>query len=929
MALVRCLPVAMLSFLFMVCKGRYHSNTDLECNNVAEHSARDHLLKTGPEMIQVIDTQAAEHMQKHHLEILFNRYGENGSIFIEGLKKLLESIGLDRIKKVPVRDGHFEIEHEDHLQRGHNHHPHHHPHLHHHPYQHKIPASKKAAETPKIIRNHLTVSKKTEDSNSHHKLYAKKVIHEISTTPMYTTNILFKSSEMRNRRSVDHPSDAAGLSTTVETGFAKRDVLEATKLSPVSNLLVPGEHGEPAESGKEEYMHTDDHDNHEHLEQEYESWLTTVSALNVWLHSGPLMVAVPKEWQCTKAWIGGFVSITIISLLSLLGVILIPLINRVFFKFLLSFLVALAVGTLSGDAFLHLIPHSQGSHNHNHSAHPGNDSDHHHHHAEGGGEEGDLDSVWKGLTALGGVYFMFLIEHFITLGKMYKDKKQKNQKKLDHTEESLDVDDKQPSKEESQNIKQNDDLEGKTESNMKDQSQFAPQQPSDTPEEEEVMLAPALSQDGYNEYTAQGCENKCHSHFHDTIGQADDLHHHHHDYHHILHHHHSQNHHPHSHSHHYSREQFKGAGIATLAWMVIMGDGLHNFSDGLAIGEEALLPSQPEGEEPLLPSQPEGEEALPPSQPEGEEPLPPSQPEGEEALPPSQTEGEEPLPPSQPEGEEPLLPSAPSPPSPPSPPPSLPPQARGEEQELPLSPAPPTEGGCLLGSPPSPSSPPLSLPPPGAEHRELPLSPPPPKDASLAPPKDACCSASPGTGFFSPQDTRYEGEVELPLPPLWPGAPLPSSPPEGPLLLPSPPEGPLLLPSPPEGPLLLPSPPAGPLLGCQPRTAQGCQLRIAWDCFLFPAGHRGRGRSGAPAAASMARGSPPEFASRGSAAAAAVAWGRQGSCFAWGRQGSCFAWDRQGSCFAWGRQGSCFACGRRGSCFALGRQGSCFTWSRY
>lgn len=57
------------------------------------------------------------------------------------------------------------------------------------------------------------------------------------------------------------------------------------------------------------------------------------------------------------AWAGGVISITVISLLSLLGVVLIPLMNRVFFKFLLSFLVALAVGTLSGDAFLHLIPH--------------------------------------------------------------------------------------------------------------------------------------------------------------------------------------------------------------------------------------------------------------------------------------------------------------------------------------------------------------------------------------------------------------------------------------------------------------------------------------------------------------------------------------------------------------------------------------------
>lgn len=42
-----------------------------------------------------------------------------------------------------------------------------------------------------------------------------------------------------------------------------------------------------------------------------------------------------------------------------------------------------------------------------------------------GEHAGNLDAVWKGLTALSGVYFMFLIEHFLTLGKMYKDKKKK------------------------------------------------------------------------------------------------------------------------------------------------------------------------------------------------------------------------------------------------------------------------------------------------------------------------------------------------------------------------------------------------------------------------------------------------------------------------------------------------------------------------
>ncbi|MGH0119895.1 UNVERIFIED_CONTAM: hypothetical protein FKN15_059823 [Acipenser sinensis] len=122
--------------------------------------------------------------------------------------------------------------------------------------------------------------------------------------------------------------------------------------------------------------------------------------------------------------------------------------------------------------------------------------------------------------------------------------------------------------------------------------------------------------------------------------------------------------------------------------------------------------------------------------------------------------------------------------------------------------------------------------------------------------------------------------------------------------------------------------------------AWGCLLLcIAWGCLLLCIYiYRVRGRSEAPAAASMARGSPPEFASRGSAAAAvasrgsaAAAVAAQGSAAAAAvasrgsaaaaiafRGSAAAAVDSRGSCFAWVSRGSCFTWGRRESCVAAG-----------
>ncbi|KAG7232263.1 hypothetical protein INR49_009332 [Caranx melampygus] len=509
----------------------------------------------------VVDAQRAEQSQRQHLEALFNRYGENGTISLAGLKRLLQSVGLERIRRVMVQHreqpGHHD--HHDH----HHHHHHHEGHHHHHDnssshHQKHIHAeATQPRKFPKTGESQdAAPGKKTEKQENRHNLYDKKTAAAVAaavqvvTTPVYSTQLL-----CLNASSI---LSSHGMSQEVGVTLTDFGLLCPALLNQidVGACVVHGE-------DRDHKHHTHTHGHHgDHN------------------HSDHDRTGGESGKNIATAWVGGFVSITIISLLSLLGVVLIPLMNRVFFKFLLSFLVALAVGTLSGDAFLHLIPHSQSGHHHHHE-----NLDGHHGHDE---QEENLDAVWKGLTALGGVYFMFLIEHFLTLGKMYKDKKQKIQKKWDQNDKA--DPEKQPALDET-DLKPAEDVETNGAGAFGDHSGGL--HGGGVAEEEQVMLAPqvsVVSPQGYSRatgaaaYTAEDCENKCHSHFHDTVGQADSMHHHHHDYHHILHHHHSQNHHPHSHSHSYSEQHFQQAGVATLAWMVIMGDGLHNFSDGLAIG---------------------------------------------------------------------------------------------------------------------------------------------------------------------------------------------------------------------------------------------------------------------------------------------------------------------------------------------------------
>lgn len=127
-----------------------------------------------------------------------------------------------------------------------------------------------------------------------------------------------------------------------------------------------------------------------------------------------------------KVWLYASLSVIVISLCGLLGVAVIPVMQKVFYHQLLQFLVALAVGTLCGDALLHLLPHAMGPLGHH---------DHHHSHqvlhSELSKESDNHDAnMWKGLGAMLGLVFFFTTERCLTLVGDWRKKWQRHKKPM-------------------------------------------------------------------------------------------------------------------------------------------------------------------------------------------------------------------------------------------------------------------------------------------------------------------------------------------------------------------------------------------------------------------------------------------------------------------------------------------------------------------
>ncbi|XP_076455989.1 zinc transporter ZIP4-like [Babylonia areolata] len=130
-------------------------------------------------------------------------------------------------------------------------------------------------------------------------------------------------------------------------------------------------------------------------------------------HMSPALVYQKLYSDCTQdethtdtshgspyKWWYGTATVLVVCLTSLVGVLLVPCMKRAVYRLGMALFMGLAVGSLTGDAVLHLIPSALGAHNHA--------ADH-----EGHGHEGPVvveRYLWLSLVILAGMYGFYLLE---------------------------------------------------------------------------------------------------------------------------------------------------------------------------------------------------------------------------------------------------------------------------------------------------------------------------------------------------------------------------------------------------------------------------------------------------------------------------------------------------------------------------------------
>ncbi|KAI1301311.1 Metal cation symporter ZIP14 [Halotydeus destructor] len=256
------------------------------------------------------------------------------------------------------------------------------------------------------------------------------------------------------------------------------------------------------------------------------------------MHDDTCASNVDKERLITKlrpsrkaVWGFGLLFVTIISFCSLVGVALMPFLNKKSFITVLNICEGLAVGSLVGSSIFHLIPQSFNllAEDTNHSY------------------------LWKALIIFGGIYLFYWSERIMKLVVDYRRKKKIADMALPSIAEVSDTHkDAQDSENKHVSFNQANGL-------VKYSDKVANNLSVGFSTEDNFLLHETAENGKNSNHDDIGSRSRSES-FTDRISAH-------------------ANHHDHGLSAGGSRDE-----IATVAWMIIIGDALHNFIDGLSIG---------------------------------------------------------------------------------------------------------------------------------------------------------------------------------------------------------------------------------------------------------------------------------------------------------------------------------------------------------
>lgn len=276
-----------------------------------------------------------------------------------------------------------------------------------------------------------------------------------------------------------------------------------------------------------------------------------------------------QERHRREVWGFAIAAITVISLASITCILTVPCIQHypVAFQRLLAFLIALAIGTLSGDAIMHLIPHSFIPHSHDLHGEAGSSEEgsheNHYEHESSSSTSTEHLVILKGLAVLGGIFAFFLFEQLL---QYYSDKASIRRKK-DYT--GLPTNHNRIGSKLSGHAATENTESVPMVCSAEEIAEKTPQKvsPSAVLPSSSISFSQSTSKESFPYSGLNNPREECKSHSDDaecaerTVSP-------------------SESHHHHGHSH----VMLEGSGIASLAWVVVLGDAMHNFCDGLVVG---------------------------------------------------------------------------------------------------------------------------------------------------------------------------------------------------------------------------------------------------------------------------------------------------------------------------------------------------------